>query len=106
MITNYNFGRKFYPYFNQIFCVSRSAKEIFLRNFPQFENITEVFHNIVSSSEIIKCAEERSSFTDSYKGIRILTVGRFTKEKGQHLIPEVVAKLKEESFDFFEVSCF
>lgn len=100
VITNYNFGRKFYPYFNQIFCVSTSAKDIFVKNFPQFKGKTEVFHNMVSAKEIIKCAEEGNTFTDSYKGIRILTVGRLTKEKGQHLIPEVVAKLKEEGFGF------
>lgn len=100
VITNYNFGKKFYPYFDTIFCVSQSAKDIFLKHFPQFEDKTEVFHNIVSAKEIIKYAEEGTTFTDYYKGSRILTVGRFTKEKGQHLIPEVVAKLKEEGFDF------
>lgn len=98
--NNYNFGRKYYPYFNQIFCVSQSAKDIFLKHFPQFEGKTEVFHNIISSREILKSVEKGGSFSDGYKGIRILTVGRFTKEKGQHLIPEVVAKLKEEGFGF------
>lgn len=100
VLRDYKFGKKFYPYFDQIFCVSQSSKDIFLKNFPQFKNKTDVFNNIVSAPKIKKSAEEGSSFLDDYKGIRILTVGRFTKEKGQHLIPEVVVRLKADDFDF------
>ena len=69
VITNYNFGRKYYQFFDQIICVSEGAKKIFLKNFPQFENRTYVFYNIVIPAEIKKMAVEGDSFIDKYNGI-------------------------------------
>ncbi len=100
VITNFNFGKKVYPYFNNIFCVSRSSKDIFLKHFSELKNKTEVFHNIVSKSELMKQAVFGESFDDNFDGFRILTVGRFTKEKGQHLVPVAVKKLKEDRVKF------
>ena len=100
IITNYNFGRKYYPFFDQIICVSEGAKKIFLKNFPQFENRTYVFYNIVIPAEIKKMAVEGDSFNDKYNGIKILTVGRFSKEKGQYLIPAAVVELKKVNIPF------
>lgn len=100
IMDNFSFGKKYYPFFNKIFCVSQSAKDIFLKHFEQLESKTEVFHNIVSESELKKQAESGETYEDGFAGIRILTVGRFTKEKGQHLIPAVAKKLKSENIRF------
>lgn len=100
VISNFNFGNKFYPYFQQIFCVSKSSQDIFVRNYPHFAYKTEVFHNIILTDEIKKKAGSGNSFGYDYDGFKIVTVGRFTKEKGHHLIPEVVAKLKSDGFVF------
>lgn len=100
VLRDYNFGNRFYSSFDQVFCVSQSAKDNFLKHFPQLTAKTEVFHNIVSGPEMTKCSNEGSTFIDDFKGIRVLTVGRLTREKGQHLIPEVVARLKAENFEF------
>ena len=100
VITNFKFGKKYYPFFDKIFCVSQSVKEIFVEHFPQLENKTEVFHNIVSEIKLKKQSAVGATYEDGYDGIRILTVGRFTKEKGQHLIPKVAKKLKTEKIGF------
>lgn len=100
VISNFSFGKKFYPKFDHIFCVSNSAKEIFLKHFPELQNKTEVFENIINRKAILQQANEGESFQDNYSGIRILTVGRFTHEKGQQLIPEVAAQLKADGVDF------
>lgn len=100
MISNTKFGNRFYPYFDKIFCVSKNARDTFVKTFPQFESKTEVFENIVSENLIRQQAETGESFTDDFKGIRILTLGRLSEEKGQRMIPAVVKRLKDEGLDF------
>lgn len=97
---NSNFVKYFYPRYDKIFCVSQNAKDTFVNVFPQFESKTEVFENIVSEEYLKQQAEEGQGFDDDFKGIRILTVGRLSKEKGQFMIPCVVKKLKDRGFDF------
>ncbi|MBD8016998.1 glycosyltransferase [Kaistella pullorum] len=100
VVTNFNFGKKYYPAFNQICCVSQSAKDIFLKHFPELKNKTIVFHNIIPVKELKQQAAAGETFDDWFDGVRILTVARFTKEKGQHLIPEAVSKLKADNLHF------
>jgi glycosyltransferase involved in cell wall biosynthesis len=100
VIHNKNFGNKYYPYFQKIFCVSENAKSIFDNYFPQFQAKTFVFKNIVSSKELEKKANNGETFNDNYKGKRIVTLGRLSIEKGQQMIPSIVKRLKEEGLDF------
>lgn len=48
---------------------------------------------------IANMASEGVGFTDDFKGIRILTVGRLSIEKGQDLTISVLAKLKEAGYN-------
>lgn len=100
IISNFSFGKKYYSFYNKIFCVSNSSRNIFAKYFPEYEKKTEVFPNIISDAELQKLASQGESYIDNYNGIRILTVARFTKEKGQHLVPDVVLKLKNEGYNF------
>jgi glycosyltransferase involved in cell wall biosynthesis len=95
-----NFGNKFYAQFDTVFCVSENAKIIFDKMFPQYANKTAVFKNIVSNSELIALAALGATFEDNIDGLRILTVGRLSKEKGQQMIPVIVSKLKKDNFKF------
>lgn len=79
-----NLSKKMYKNFDQINVVSKDAKEKFDLIFPEFKNKTKVFYNVILKNEIIKLAEEKG-FEDNYKGLRLLTVGRISKEKGQDL---------------------
>ncbi|MFA7615947.1 MAG: glycosyltransferase [Weeksellaceae bacterium] len=98
--AEYDFGELYYPKFDRIYCVSKSAFDAFVKRYPGAEKKAAVFENIVSESEITKLAEEGKSFSDDFKGLRILTVGRLSKEKGQLMIPEVVRRLKNEGLNF------
>lgn len=95
---NYNFARKIYSKFDKVFVVSEQAKEKVVENIPSLKNKVEVFYNIVSRELIRKMAEEES-FTDKFDGIKILTVGRLSKEKGQYMTIPVLAKLKSEGYN-------
>jgi len=94
------FGEKYYKFFDKIYCVSEGAKEKMISFFPRYNLKTEVFENVLLVEEIQKLAKIGDSFSDGYNGVKILTLGRLSQEKGQLMIPNVVRKLKEDGFDF------
>lgn len=96
---NIHFASKMYPLFDKVFVVSYQAKEKLIELLPSIKNKTEIFYNIVDSSKVKKLAEEGVGFSDNFSGIRILTVGRLSKEKGQDLTIPVLARLKEDGFN-------
>ena len=88
-----------YKNYQKIFIVSETARDIFDNMFAQFKNKTEVFYNIVSPKQVIRLAENGESFTDNYKGKRILTVGRISEEKGQRVAIEALKILLDKGVD-------
>lgn len=98
VIRNVDFGKKFYPIFDCVFCVSENAKNTFAEIFSKAK--TKVFENIISEKEIKRLAKNGDSFTDDYNGFKILTLGRLSEEKGQQMIPEIVKRLKDDGFNF------
>ena len=95
---NYNFAKKIYSKFDKVFVVSEQAKEKVVVNIPSLKDKVEVFYNIVSQKLVRKIAEDES-FTDRFDGIRILTVGRLSKEKGQYMTIPVLEKLKSDGYN-------
>ena len=100
MVFKTNFGEKYYQHFDDIFCVSKNAQLVFDKMFPKYANKTSVFKNIVSKNQLEKSAIIGDTYRDDFDGIRILTLGRLSKEKGQLMIPNVVKQLKEKGFNF------
>lgn len=98
--TEYDFGELYYPKFDRIYCVSKSAFDAFVKRYPKAGKKAAVFENIVSESYIRELAGEGKSFNDHFKSLRILTVGRLSKEKGQLMILEVVRRLKNDGLNF------
>lgn len=100
VIFKTNFGNKYYPFFDKIFCVSENAKQVFNEMFPKFINKTEVFKNIISKQQLEELAITGKTFTDNFEGLRIVTIGRLSKEKGQQMIPDIITKLKGDNLIF------
>jgi glycosyltransferase involved in cell wall biosynthesis len=102
-ITKIGFNKKFanqmYKNFNKIFVVSNEAKEKLICNVPNIHGKTEVFYNIVSPHLIIEQSKEGIGFEDKFDGLRILTVGRLSKEKGQDLAIRVMARLVNDGLN-------
>ncbi|AGK52662.1 glycosyltransferase [Bacillus sp. 1NLA3E] len=96
---NVKFAEKIYSQFDKIFVVSKEGKEKLNKILPSLKHKTETFYNIVSYKNVIQMAEEGNGFEDNYEGLRILTVGRLSKEKGQDLTIPVLARLKQEGFN-------
>lgn len=100
VLTDTKFGNRFYDEFDRFLCVSENAKYEFVKMFPKLERKTDVFENIVSDKFIKEQAEVGETFNDNFEGLRIVTLGRLSSEKGQQMIPEVVKRLKENQVDF------
>lgn len=84
----------------KIYVVSQSALDAFTAMFPELKEKSELRYNVVDKKQILALAEEP---VESIRepGIKtIVTLGRLTSEKGQDIIPEVAAKLKEVGLSF------
>lgn len=88
---------------DKVYVVSKEAYENFISMFPKLKEKCEVKYNIVSKKYINQMAKEQisdSKFDYNYNGIKIITLGRLSKEKGQDIIPEIALQLKEYGIDF------
>lgn len=88
--------KNYYYKFNKIYCVSKFAQDKFNVQYPELAYKTDVFYNIINAKELYKMAKLNTGFDDNYDGIRILTVGRLSEEKGYDIIPDIIYRLKEE----------
>ena len=88
-----------YERFNKIFAVSNECKKKLDEIIPAVRNKSEVLFNIVSEDLINEMSESYVDFDDNYKGIKIITVGRLSKEKGQDLAIKALSKLKKDRYD-------
>lgn len=86
-----------YEKFDRIFVVSDEVREHFLRVYPEYENKTAVFHNILNPERIMKMADAGEGFSDGFQGTRILTVGRLTRQKRYDVAIQAMKLLKEKS---------
>ncbi|MFF2877283.1 glycosyltransferase [Gottfriedia sp. NPDC057991] len=102
-VTKISFNNRFainlYKKFDQIFVVSNEGKEKLIEKLSGIKNKIDTFGNIISSSLIEKMAERESGFDENFNGIKILTVGRLSIEKGQDLAIRVLSKLKKAGYD-------
>lgn len=96
---NKYFASKIYSSFNRIYVVSEEGRKKLNKLLPSLSKKTEVFLNITPEHLIKKLADDGPGFYDDFSGIRILTVGRLSKEKGQDLAIPVLAKLKQDGFN-------
>jgi glycosyltransferase involved in cell wall biosynthesis len=89
----------FYSKYNHIFCVSKSARDRFVGMYPELEDKTSVFYNIIDSKKLEIMAIKSVGYSDNFSGTRILTVGRLTPQKGQDIVPEILRKLQSDGLN-------
>lgn len=88
-----------YLKYDKIFCVCNDVAENFKKCFERTSPKIDVFYNIIDKESIVEKANGLQGFDDNFSGIRILTVGRLSKEKGQLMIPRILEKLKKDKLD-------
>lgn len=89
-----------YSAFKQINIVSREGKEHFDRCFPQFTPRTKVFYNIVDKDFVEYQADLLPNPYERIRAkIKICTVGRISKEKGQLITIQSLKMLIDKGYD-------
>ncbi len=80
--------------YDRIFAVSGEVKEQFQTFYPEYAKKVSVFHNYMNQEAIRLLAKEPGGFSDDFDGIRLLTVGRLTYQKGYDIAIEAMRILK------------
>ncbi|WP_303223393.1 glycosyltransferase [Intestinibacter bartlettii] len=96
---NTKFCKNIYEKFDYIFAVSEEAKNKLINLIPILKDKTGVLQNIISPNTIHNLADKGETFPDDFEGIRILTVGRVSHEKGQYMTIPVLARLKKDGYN-------
>lgn len=86
---------KYYQHVNHFFFVSESTKDSFEKIFPYCIGKSTVYYNPINKQEIVSKARDKAEHEFDPSFFNILTVGRLSKEKGQDMIPAIVALLKQ-----------
>ncbi|WP_019383215.1 glycosyltransferase [Cytobacillus oceanisediminis] len=94
------FQKQYYDNYDKVVAVSESTKAVFIKTFPEYDSKIEVVYDINNPDLILDMSEMDSGFMDEYDGIRILTIGRFDKQKGYDIALEACKKLKEKGIKF------
>lgn len=89
-----------YRKMDEVRVVSRDAYNSLITHFPSIKKKAIVCRNIVSREQCLKMANDGVGFEDRYTGIRIVTIGRLSPEKGQDIIPEIAILLKTKGHMF------
>lgn len=89
-----------YIAYDRVFTVSNEVKNAFVAAYPECEQRTEVFNNIIDAEGIIAKSREGKGFDDGFTGKRILTVGRLTLQKAYDISIEACSLLKQKGYDF------
>ncbi|ETI67552.1 glycosyltransferase [Neobacillus vireti] len=95
---NPKFASKVYSKFDKVFVVSKEARKKLVYRVPVLNEKTDTFINISSPQGVIRQSKEGKGFTDSFNGLRILTVGRLSAEKGQDLAIHALARLVKDGY--------
>ncbi|MGP4067327.1 glycosyltransferase [Halobacillus sp. B29] len=93
-----SYMNKKYKIFDEIRVVSNEAKQKLIAQVPIIKEKTNVYLNKVSPTSIEKLSLIGHGFEDSFNGIRILTVGRLSTEKGQDIAIKALTKLIKRGY--------
>ncbi|WP_342613883.1 glycosyltransferase [Peribacillus frigoritolerans] len=96
---NDRFYKKIYKKFSKIYVVSKEARNELTKKFPYYKSKTSTFLNIISSKVIKEMSEKEEYLDRSFSGIKIVTVGRLSKEKGQDIAISVLSRLRKNGYD-------
>ena len=87
-----------YMKFDNIICVSNTAKESFCKLYPQLSKKVSVIYNFFDVDDIIKKSKESIDFDNEQ--FTLLSIGRLIEQKAYPRAINVVKKLVVEGYDF------
>lgn len=91
-------AKRYYDNYHRIVCVSEVAMISMLSVYPEYKDKATFIYNTVNSEYINRQAEDKSINVPFSRNVfNILSVGRFVGVKNFHLIPKIVAEIKEKT---------
>lgn len=87
-----------YEAFDRIFCVSDEVRSSYLKVYPEYEDKTDILHNMIDEERILRLSAEKGGFDDDYDGFRVLTVGRLNPQKAYEVAIDALAIIKEKGY--------
>ena len=90
---------KLYKKFNEIYAVSELAKTSLIETIPTIRDKVSVKKTFISSEVIKNMSDVPVNFDKEFNGIRIVTVGRLSDEKGQDMAIRVQHKLRQAGYN-------
>lgn len=84
---------------NYLVTVSDNCAEILKESLPEYADRVRVVENIISRKALLEQASEENPFNDGFNGIRVVTAGRVSPEKGPDIAVEACRILREKGYD-------
>lgn len=99
---DYNFERPYYEMADKIVTISQACVNSFVRVWPDLAEKIMVLENISSASMILDKAKKKpqGDLFFSFKGIRILSIGRLSDQKNFSLAIDSAKRLRDYKKDF------
>ena len=91
---------KYYKKYDGVFPVSETAKNCLLSYFPNLKDKCTVLNNITDADKLKRLAKLGNGFQDSFNGLRILSLGRLSSEKGFIMAAEAAKILADKGYNF------
>lgn len=88
-----------YRKYEKVFTVSEEGKNHFIKKMPELAPRVETFYNVISQDLIKKMAETGDTFDVADDHIKILTVGRISREKGQDYAIKALKIIQERGIN-------
>lgn len=97
--------KKYYAQYDQIFAVSKSVLESFVKYYPFKRDCTHLFYNYVDIDGIRKKAQQGDTFPKDGRKWHILTIGRLDPQKGLDIAINACHQLVKRGYDFVWYVC-
>ena len=95
-----NYSDKIYLKFDNIVCVSKSTREIFLKALPEMAEKVSYRYNDIDTDRIIELSNKEAYVYDK-QYINMITVARFTKEKGVERFVNILSRARNRKIRYY-----
>lgn len=91
-------AKKYHATYDRVVAVSLAVQKSFWLYHPNQR--CELFYNLIHLDKLKKLAREGTTYSDNFRGFRILSVGRLDKQKGFDIALEACVLLAKENIEF------
>ena len=95
----WDYFKKYMDVLSGVVCVSKAMRDKMRANNPQWADKIFAMNYVIDEESILSRSAETCPFPKKGRW-RLITVGRYSPEKGQHLIPAMAQGLKTVGVDF------